>query len=300
MALASSSSSTSAPRASTSPSTPAWPRLRPASALWAALLLVPLALAGCSEGENDDNDKLTTAVPSGTSSSSDASSGSGAPTTTEVSAGTTGTSTGDEPTGSSTTAASTTTTGDATTSGTTGPICDPGQGNCVCDNGECVDGFVCELDICVPAPMVCPGDLEPGDDAEETATDVGDITDNDSQAFTVSGVLSGADDADWYTFHGKDTLGYIAEPTLTLVEGAQRMCLFVVCDAGGAALTKLTCPDGSKFALSAMLRPGCCSATTFAITDLNCDGQDESATMWVRVDEPTVDQCSNYSLKLNF
>lgn len=265
-------------------------------AWWAALLL--LALAGCSEGENDDDDKLTT-TPIGTSSD-ESSSGSGAPTTTEVGTSTgTDASTGDEPTGSSTAAVSTTT-GDETTSGTTGPICDPGQGNCVCDNGMCVDGFVCEQDVCVPGAMVCPGDLEPGDDAEETATDNGDITDNDNQAFTVSGVLSGADDADWYTYHGKDTLGYIAEPTLTFIEGDQRMCLFVVCDAGGPALTKLTCPDGSKFALSPMLRPGCCSATSFSISDLNCDGQDESATMWVRIDEPTVDECTNYSLKLNF
>jgi hypothetical protein len=266
--------------------------------LRAALLL--LALAGCSEGENDDDGKLTTG-PAGTSASDESSSGSGAPTTTEVGSGTSGTgSTGDEPTGSSTAAVGTTTTGDETTSGTTGPICDPGQGNCVCDNGTCVDGFVCELDVCVPGPMVCPGDLEPGDDAEETATDNGDITDNDSQGFTVSGVLSGAADADWYTYHGADTFGYVAEPTLTLNEGAMRVCQFLVCDNGGAALTEVNCPAGSKLALSPMLRPGCCGETSIKISDFNCSGQDESATIWIRVDKPTVDECTNYSFKLNF
>lgn len=281
-----------------SPRSSAPVRSRPAPAIGSALLVVALALAGCSEGFNDDDDgKLTSTVPSGTSASSGASSGSSAPTTTEVAASTGTSTTSDETTGSSTTP---TTTGETTTGETTGPICDPGQGGCVCDGGQCVDGYVCELEVCVPAPRVCPGDLEPGDDAEETATNVGDITDNDNQAFTVSGVLSGADDVDWYTYHGKDTLGYIAEPTLNLVEGAQRLCLFMVCDAGGAAMTEVTCPVGSKFALSPTLRPGCCAETSFTIKDLNCDGQDESATMWLRVDKPAVDECSNYELKLNF
>lgn len=263
-------------------------------------LLVPLALAGCSEGENDDDLQATTA-PVGTSSmtsvTGETSSGSTAPTT---GAPTSTTTTGDEPTGSST-AAGTTTTGDDTTTTTesTGPICDPGQGNCVCDDGQCADGFVCEQDVCVAA-LVCPGDLEPGDDGEETATNVGDITDDDGEQFTVSGVLSGSGDVDWYTYHAKDTFGYIAEPTLKLVEGTQRMCQFLVCDEGGAALTTVTCPDGSKFAISPMLRPGCCASTSFTIGDFNCKGQDESATVWIRVDQPEVDECSNYELQLNF
>lgn len=274
----------------------------PAPALWAALLLVPLALPGCSEGEDADSGPMTTLPPgSSASSSGDSSSASTSPTTGEGSTSAGGTSsTGDEPTGSSTAAVSTTTTGDESSTGTTGAICDPGQGNCVCDDGQCVEGFVCELDVCVPGPMVCPGDLEPGDDAEDTATNVGSITDDDGEAFTVSGVLSGADDVDWYTYHGKDTFGYIAEPTLNLVEGSQRLCQFLVCDKGGAALTEVTCPAGSKFAISPQLRPGCCAETSFKIDDFNCDGQDESVTVWLRIDKPAVDECSNYELKLNF
>lgn len=270
-------------------------RSRPVPALWAALLLVPLA-SGCSEGEDADAGPMTTLPPGSSSSSSDSSSASTSPTTGEGSTSTTG----DEPTGSSTAAVSTTTTGDESSTGTTGPICDPGQGNCVCDDGQCVEGFVCELDLCVPGPMVCPGDLEPGDDAEDSATNVGSITDDDGEAFTVSGVLSGADDVDWYTYHGQDTFGYIAEPTLNLVEGGQRMCQFIVCDEGGAALTTLTCPDNAKMALSPMLRPGCCGDTSFQITDFNCKGQNESVTVWLRVDKPVVDECTNYELKLNF
>lgn len=274
-------------------------RSRPAPALWTALLLLPLAPTGCSEGQSNDDGPMTT-LPIGTTANSDSSSSEATPTTTDVAANTSGTSsTGDEPTGSST-GTSTTTTTDPGSSSTTEPICDPGQGNCVCDDGQCVDGFVCELDVCVPGPMVCPGDLEPGDDAEDSATNVGSVTDDDGEAFTVSGVLSGADDVDWFTYHGKDTFGYVAEPTLNLVEGAQRLCQFIVCDEGGAALTTLTCPANAKSALSPMLRPGCCADTSFKLDDFNCKGQDESVTVWVRVDKPVVDECTNYEFKLNF
>ncbi len=271
-------------------------------ALLAPLLLASALLTGCSGGEDTDSDTLTTAVSLASTASDDESAGSTAPTTAELPAGTTTdastTTTGDEPTGSST--ADTTTTTDDSTGGTTGPICDVGQVGCVCLDGTCADGLVCELGVCEPAPMVCPGDLEPGDGDEESAKNVGSITDDDGELFTVSGVLSGATDADWYTFHGKDTFGYIAEPTLTLVEGGLRLCQFLVCDEGGAALTEVTCPEGSKFAISPMLRPGCCAATGMAIKDFNCSGQDESATIWIRVDKPTIDECTNYELKVNF
>lgn len=268
-------------------------------------LLAPL-LAGCSEGDNDDG-KLSNSASLDPSSSADDSAGSTAPTTAELPPGTTTgtTTTGDEPTSSSTAAEGTTTTvtttgDDTSTGGTTGSICDPGQVGCICDDGLCADGYVCELDLCVPAPMVCPGDLEPGDDDEASAKNVGSITDDDGEQFTVSGVLSGAPDGDWYTYHGKDTFGYIVEPTLSLVEGDMRMCQFLVCDEGGAALTKVTCPANSKFAISPTLRPGCCASTSFTIKEFDCSGQDESATIWMRIDKPTVDECTNYEFKVSF
>ena len=272
---------------------------------WAPFLgsLGSLLATACSEGEDTDSDSLTVAASLASTASDDESAGSTAPTTAELPAGTstdagTTTTTGDEPTGSSTAAADSTT--DDSTGGTTGSICDAGQVGCICIDGTCADGLVCELGVCEPAPMVCPGDVEPGDDAEESAKNVGSITDDDGEQFTVSGVLSGAADADWYTFHGKDTFGYVAEPTLTLVEGGLRLCQFLVCDEGGAVQTEVTCPEGSKLALSPMLRPGCCGATSLAIKDFNCSGQDESATMWIRVDKPTIDECTNYELKVNF
>ncbi len=268
-------------------------------------LLIPALLVGCSEGEDTDSDSITTAVSLASTASADESVGSTAPTTAELPAGTTDastssstTTTGDEPTGSSTAAADTTT--DDSTGGTTGPICDAGQLGCICIDGTCADGLVCELGVCEPAAMMCPGDLEPGDDDEESAKDVGDITDNDNDQFSISGVLSGAADTDWYTYHGSDKAGYVAEPTLELVQGNLRLCQFLACDEGGPAQTELTCPEGSKFAISPTLRPGCCAATSFAMKDFNCSGAADDVTVWIRVDKPTVDECTSYELKVNF
>jgi hypothetical protein len=267
-------------------------------------LLIPALLVGCSEGEDTDTDSFTTAVSLASTASVDESAGSTAPTTAEQPAGTTTdastTTTGDEPTGSSTTAADTTTGEDSSTGGTTGPICDPGQVGCICIDGTCADGLVCELGVCEPAAMVCPGDLEPGDDDEQSAKNVGDITDNDNDQFGISGVLSGAADTDWYTYHGSDKAGYVAEPTLELIQGNLRLCQFLACDEGGPAQTELTCPEGSKFAISPTLRPGCCAATSFSINDFNCSGAADDVTVWIRVDKPTVDECTSYELKVNF
>jgi hypothetical protein len=283
-------------------------RPAPSARTAAALLLATLALAGCSEGDNDDNGKLTAAVTVTPDSSGDASSGASAPTTTEPAGTSAGpdSSTGDQPTSSSTAAASSTTTtgedtttGDTTTGESTGPICDPGQGGCVCDDGMCVDGYACEDGVCAPA-LMCPGDIEPDDNDEETAKSFGDITDNDDDAFTISGILGGAEDTDWYTYHGKDTFGYIVEPKVNLLAGGLRLCQFLVCDAGGAAQSEVTCPAGTKFAISPNLRPGCCAATTFQVTEFNCTGQDESATIWIRVDQPLVDACTDYEIKVTF
>lgn len=86
--------------------------------------------------------------------------------------------------------------------------------NCVCDNGTCVDGYVCQNDVC-GVGLERPDDVEPPVDAEDSAEDLGDITDNNDDFFEVTGILSGNADADWYTWHGADKLGYIADEPST-------------------------------------------------------------------------------------
>ena len=258
------------------------------------LIFAAVLSAACSEGDNDDATGLLSAGASTSTSASTTES----PTTAIP---TTGTSSSTGTSGSTSEPGTTTTTTADTSTGSdeTGPICDPGMPNCVCDNGTCIDGYVCQNDVC-GVGIECPDDVEPPVDAEDSAKDLGDITDNDDDFFEVTGILSGNSDTDWYAWHGADTLGYVAEPTFTLVSGAQRHCMFFECDDGGAAQTKVTCPVGTDFAISPLLRPGCCSADSFVIKDLNCPGNDESAKMWLRVDKAAADTCSTYTFKLHF
>ncbi|MBK7828493.1 hypothetical protein [Nannocystis sp.] len=261
------------------------------------VLLALTVLAACSAGDNSDGtDVVSVSATLGDSTS--------AASTTTPTTGEPGSTSGDESSGgpASTSTTATPTTGEpgsTSSSDETGPICDPGMPNCVCDNGSCVEGYVCQNDVC-GVGLACPDDVEPPVDGEATPVELGDITDNDDDFFEEMGVLSGIGDADWYHLHGADTLGYVAEATFTLVSGSQRHCLFLECDDGGVALTKVNCPGGSDFAISPALRPGCCSAESFQIKDLDCPGNDESLQMWLRVDKPAADVCSPYGFKLHF
>ena len=93
---------------------------------------------------------------------------------------------------------------------------------------------------------------------------------------------------------------HVAEPTVTVLNGQHRNCIFLECDAGGVSQTTIECPDGTDFAISPKLRPGCCGAATFTIKKFGCPGQDESLQMWLRVDKPAADVCSDYNVQLHF
>lgn len=263
----------------------------------ASLLLTSLALFACSTGDDpgdSSSDSGVTTVTAGT-----------APSTTDGSTTATGTATDPTPTtsdgtttGDPTSTSTTTTTGSTTDepTGTTGPICDPGQANCVCDGDACADGLECVDGVCVPA-LACDGDLGEPDDTEANAQDLGEITDDDDITVMADGVLSGADDVDWYTYHALDTFGHVAEPTVKVTSSASvRVCQFIECDQGGAVGTEITCPEGTQTALSGALRPGCCGGATFTVSDFNCSGSSDDLQVYVRLDKPTQDECVEYSL----
>jgi hypothetical protein len=266
-----------------------------------AALAAPALLVACTPDDNDEDtaadstgSPVTTVTTGETASGSSGSTPTSDPTTTGDGTTTdlsTSTSTTDEPTTDPTTS-------DTTGGDDTGPICDLGMPDCACDGGACIDGYVCVMGVCAEA-LECPGDIEPNE-TEDTPTELGDISDDDDDFFDQFGVLAGASDVDWYRLHGSDTFGHVAEPTATVVTGQQRACVFLECDAGGVSQTTVECPDGTDFAISPKLRPGCCSAATFTIKDFGCPGQDESLQMWLRVDKPAADVCSDYNVKLHF
>ena len=263
-------------------------------AVLAALAAPALLQVACGTGDSDTGGAEST----GTTVNDSGTTGDSNSTPTTEPATTDGTTTAD-PSTTSTTSTTADDTDDTTGSAETGPICDVGTPNCACDDGNCVDGYVCVMGVCAEG-LDCPADVEPPGESEDTPVELGDISDDDSDFFDQSGVLAGATDVDWYHLHGADTFGHIAEPTATIVSGIQRNCLFLECDNGGVALTAITCPAGSDFAISPKLRPGCCGAATFTIKDFGCPGQDESLQMWLRVDKPAADICSDYEVKLHF
>jgi hypothetical protein len=277
------------------------PRLRTAVAALSLLCHV-----ACSAGDNDESGTDTPLTLGDTTAQTTDPSSTGATTTTGEPATSTGeptpTTSGDTTSGTSTTSVDPTTgdiTGDTGSSDDTGPICDPGQPNCVCDGDACVDGYTCEAGLCLPVVMQCDADVESPGESEDTPIELGDITDDDDEFFDETGILSGATDVDWFHYHGADTLGYYAEPTVTLVAGTQRTCQFLVCE-DGVALTTVDCPAGTDFAISPKLKPGCCGAASFVIKDFGCPGNDDSVDVWLRVDKAPEDICYDYNVRLHF
>ncbi len=266
--------------------------------VWAVLLTT--SFAGC--GDDDGLDADGTTLPSETTSDAATIAGESStgqtPTTGE---GPSTTTTGDVPTTTTSDATDTdnTDTDDTDDTTDTDDVCEPGQPGCPCDQGTCEGGYVCEEGKCEEV-FLCRGDAQSPGESEDTPIELDDITDDDDDAMVVDGILSGAKDVDWYRYHGSDTFGYVAAPTLELLGGSQRMCLFIECDNGGAAQTTVSCPDGTTFAISPKLRPGCCSKGSFEINDFNCPGNDESSQIWARIDQPTNDVCVDYSVLLHF
>ena len=253
------------------------------------VLVAALSIPACSAGEDVSDGMI------GEDTEPSSGGAAAAPTTGEGSGG--GSTTGDPTTTDPTTTDPTTT--DLTSGGTTDePICDVGTANCACDQGMCEDGLVCQDGVCVEG-LACDPVGEPDDD-EPNAQSLGEVTDDDDDTRMADGVIGGLADADWYTYHALDTALHIAEPTVKVTaSGSLRVCQFLECDEGGAVMTEVTCPDGTDFALSGALRPGCCGGATFTVSDFNCPGSSDDISVYVRLDKPFDDECVDYSLTIH-
>lgn len=160
----------------------------------------------------------------------------------------------------------------------------------------------CHSDVvCRPCKQVTDACEDHGaepHDNQETAQNLGQIDDNDASGGTVCGTLRGANDIDWFTFNGKDALGNYVDPFRSLVtqsgEGA-RLCVYLACSNQP---TTLDC-KGSSPATAPLGQPGCCDGGTVA-PSLNCDGLDDGAKVWIRVDNPQKLACVPYQLDYHF
>ncbi len=228
----------------------------------------------------DGTDGAQTCAPDGKSfGTCECAGGSGSDSNATTSPTTTNDPTNDvttDPTNATTDPTNATTTTDGTTGGST--TTDGTTG------GSTTGGNVCDD----------PG-FEPNED-EDTAEDLGDKGCGE-MAGTVMGVLDGDTDVDFSTFHGVDGMacGFnnpFISVTLTASD-AVRLCVYTDCDNG---TPMFMCPMGSMFTMSPNGLPGCCGCGDMSF-QFNCsNSQNESADVYVSVDQAPVDSCVDWSV----
>lgn len=247
------------------------------------------ASVGDSDSGSTSDDGTSTGVSDTTTSSTTSTSTSSSSTTDDS---TTSSSTTDEPETSSTT--------DEPESSSSSGGCPVGSEGCPCDAGECDGTLVCFEDNCVGV-MVCEDDGVEPNESEAGASFLGEINDNDGNGSSVSGVLDGEDDVDWYVYAGDDDIGNIVDPFRSIsADGGFRFCKFAECPDDSIAETEFPCPEGATEATSPDGRPGCCADDIIHVPDANCPGIDDSMDIYIRVDGAGADECVGYTVNFHF
>lgn len=172
------------------------------------------------------------------------------------------------------------TTGEPMTTGSTGAMSGSSSGG----GGVCGD----------PGP-------EPNED-EMNAVDLGDI-DCQSDPVTLNGLLDGANDVDWFKFHGvwiQDCGTNDPVPELQINANPDvRLCAYAVCDMSMVA--PFQCQNGSMADMSPDGLPGCCNTGGPVAFQVNCSmNPDESAQLFVRVDQGQADMCIEFSVDYGY
>ncbi len=156
-----------------------------------------------------------------------------------------------------------------------------------------------DADVDAPPPhLTCSSETNEPNDKEVLASFLGTIDDCDGSGSTFSSVSSGTNDADWFRFRGTDTFGCSVDPTITMHASGLRACAFALCVDGATEVQ--SCTNGTS-ATSPAGTNGCCTNGTSAMTlQINCTGVDDSADIFVRVDQPGSDQCVSYDVDYHF
>jgi len=149
----------------------------------------------------------------------------------------------------------------------------------------------------IPA-LTCYGDAWEPNDGEVIATPLPSIDDCDGSGSFLSAVSSGMGDVDWLHFFGTDTTGCSVDPTVEVDAPGLRLCAYIICPEGITTITG--CTHGSPDS-SLADTPGCCTTGTKAMTvQMNCGGIDDSADVYIRIDQPDSDMCIPYDVSYHF
>jgi hypothetical protein len=152
-------------------------------------------------------------------------------------------------------------------------------------------------------PMCTDPGPEPNE-AEGESVDLGDQHCKDPPK-KFSGMLDGDTDVDWFRFFG-DFSGNSCNDNdpdgvasiIVNTDGPLEVCMFADCDIDGD--TVFTCPNGTTSTLSLEGRKGCCGTGSMNYS-INCQaGGDESAMLYVRLQNGPADACLEYEVEYNF
>jgi hypothetical protein len=150
-----------------------------------------------------------------------------------------------------------------------------------------------------PPPCDDTGPSEPGNDTRAGAHYLGEIGDNDSQGGTFNGVLSSMGEVDWYRYDGEDNLGYVVDPTRTLMGPGLRLCKYIQCKSGNLTLT---CPSNTSPDTVDGLA-GCCwtGNVEVEIPSIDCSGTtSEDTNVFIRIDATSPVDCVPYSVAFHY
>ncbi len=148
-----------------------------------------------------------------------------------------------------------------------------------------------------------PSCNDPGpepNDSEAAATTRPEINDCDGSGSSVTGMIAGSGDADWFKFQGDDDIGCSVNPYAfsNAVNVGARVCAFA--DCGGTTEFKSCKQGAADFSPSG--RPGCCTTSGSAVElEINCPGTTEdSAMIYIRIDQPNANACIPYTLDYHY
>lgn len=152
-------------------------------------------------------------------------------------------------------------------------------------------------------PIVCnpEDDIEPNN-GENEAEKLPNITDDDADGSRIESILAGEGDVDWFAYMGSDVAFAYVDPASGIDADMElRLCLFVECTNGNTK--PFTCTDSIYDESPDNTFPGCCNTggSAFVSIDLYCDaGDDDSAYVFMRVDQGHADVCVPYEITYHF
>ncbi|MDB4933557.1 MAG: hypothetical protein JWP87_529 [Labilithrix sp.] len=143
----------------------------------------------------------------------------------------------------------------------------------------------------------CVDNGDPGG-AENVAKMLPNTDDAQNTAISVSGVVNGAVDVDFYKLHVEDKSFHLLQPDLEATSSGVEMCVFVRCDTTGASGVTCSAPAVAK--KSDLGTDGCCATGPAKVTPgWDCNSTTDSATLFIRIKQ-TVDKCEPYSFSYAF